>query len=75
MTADRLRLGVSTCLLGENVRYDGGHKRNQFLTETLGSYVDWVSVCPEVDIGLGTPRPPIRLERTDGATGVPAGTR
>jgi len=65
MIPDRLRLGVSTCLLGENVRYDGGHKRNQFLIQTLGSYVDWVSVCPEVDIGLGTPRPPIRLERTD----------
>lgn len=64
--SDRLRLGISTCLLGENVRYDGGHKRNLFLIQTLGSYVDWVSACPEVEIGLSTPRPPIRLERADG---------
>lgn len=66
---ERLRLGISSCLLGRNVRYDGGHKRNSFLTETLGEYVDWVSVCPEVDIGLGTPRPPIRLERRRPDTG------
>jgi len=62
----RLRLGISTCLLGENVRYDGGHKRNVFLIGTLGEYVDWVSVCPEVEIGMSTPRPPIRLERSNG---------
>lgn len=61
--APRLRIGISTCLLGRNVRYDGGHKRNAFLMDTLGDYVEWVPVCPEVDIGLGTPRPPIRLER------------
>lgn len=65
----RLRLGISTCLLGKNVRYDGGHKRDSFLIETLGSYVDWVPVCPEVEIGLGTPRPPIRLERAKGNGG------
>ena len=63
---ERLRLGISTCLLGENVRYDGGHKRNRFLIETLGAYVDWMPVCPEVEMGLSTPRPPIRLERADG---------
>jgi uncharacterized protein YbgA (DUF1722 family)/uncharacterized protein YbbK (DUF523 family) len=62
----RLRIGISTCLLGRNVRYDGGHKRNAFLMDTLGDYVEWVPVCPEVDIGLGTPRPPIRLEREAG---------
>lgn len=62
-SAPRLRIGISTCLLGQNVRYDGGHKRNAFLMNTLGDYVEWVPVCPEVDIGLGTPRPPIRLER------------
>lgn len=59
----RLRLGVSSCLLGRNVRYDGGHKRDAFLMDTLDPYVEWVQVCPEIDIGLGTPRPPIRLER------------
>lgn len=60
---ERLRLGVSSCLLGRNVRYDGGHKRDSFLMDTLNPYVEWVQVCPEIDIGLGTPRPPIRLER------------
>lgn len=65
-----LRLGISTCLLGENVRYDGGHKRNAFLMDTLGQYIEWVAACPEVDIGLGTPRPPIRLERAPEGDGV-----
>jgi uncharacterized protein YbbK (DUF523 family) len=59
----RPRVGISSCLLGSCVRYDGGHKRSESLLETLGSLVEWVPVCPEVDIGLGTPRPPIRLER------------
>ena len=49
-----LRLGVSRCLLGEEVRYDGGHKRDPFLVEILGRYVEWVPVCPEVEAGLGT---------------------
>jgi len=57
----KIRLGVSSCLLGETVRYDGGHKRDAFLTVTLGPFVEWVAVCPEVEIGLGVPRPPIRL--------------
>jgi uncharacterized protein YbgA (DUF1722 family)/uncharacterized protein YbbK (DUF523 family) len=58
-----IRVGVSACLLGQNVRYDGGHKRDRFLMQTLGRFVDWVPVCPEVELGLGTPREPIRLER------------
>jgi uncharacterized protein YbbK (DUF523 family) len=53
---ERIRLGVSACLLGERVRYDGGHKRDDFLTDVLGHHVEWVAVCPEVDIGLGVPR-------------------
>ena len=57
----KIRLGVSSCLLGETVRYDGGHKRDAFLTDTLGPFVEWVPVCPEMEIGLGVPRPPIRL--------------
>jgi uncharacterized protein YbgA (DUF1722 family)/uncharacterized protein YbbK (DUF523 family) len=56
-----LRLGISRCLLGEEVRFDGGHKRDNFLTEVLGRYVEWVSVCPEVEAGLGTPREAMRL--------------
>lgn len=59
----RLRIGVSSCLLGEEVRYNGGHKRDPFLTDMLGHYVEWVPVCPEVEIGLGTPRPAMRLVR------------
>jgi uncharacterized protein YbgA (DUF1722 family)/uncharacterized protein YbbK (DUF523 family) len=58
-----IRVGVSACLLGERVRFDGGHKRDAFLLEDLGPYVEWVRVCPEVEIGLGTPRENIRLLR------------
>ena len=61
MTTAPLRLGISRCLLGEEVRFDGGHKRDNFLTEVLGRYVEWVSVCPEVEAGLGTPREAMRL--------------
>jgi uncharacterized protein YbgA (DUF1722 family)/uncharacterized protein YbbK (DUF523 family) len=64
----RLRIGVSACLLGEEVRYNGGHKRDPFLTDMLGRYVEWVPVCPEVEIGLGTPRPAMRLVRIGGDT-------
>ena len=56
-----IRIGVSSCLLGAEVRYDGGHKLNRYLAEVLGEFFEWVSVCPEVEIGLGVPRPPIRL--------------
>jgi uncharacterized protein YbgA (DUF1722 family)/uncharacterized protein YbbK (DUF523 family) len=59
--AQKIRLGVSACLLGQEVRYDGGHKRDHFLTDTLGPFVEWVPVCPEVEIGLGVPRDTIRL--------------
>lgn len=58
-----IRIGISACLLGENVRYDGGHKRDPFLVGSFGRFVSWVPVCPEVELGLGTPREPIRLER------------
>jgi uncharacterized protein YbgA (DUF1722 family)/uncharacterized protein YbbK (DUF523 family) len=56
-----LRLGVSTCLLGEKVRYDGGHKRDRYLVNTLGRFVEWVPVCPEVEMGLPIPRESMRL--------------
>jgi uncharacterized protein YbgA (DUF1722 family)/uncharacterized protein YbbK (DUF523 family) len=52
---------VSTCLLGENVRASGGHSRDAFLVDTLGRWVEWVPVCPEVEMGMPTPRPTIRL--------------
>src|SRR5262245_15830797 len=57
-----LRVGVSACLLGHEVRYDGGHKRDPFLTDTLGRWVEWVPVCPELELGLGVPRETIQLE-------------
>jgi uncharacterized protein YbgA (DUF1722 family)/uncharacterized protein YbbK (DUF523 family) len=57
-----IRLGVSTCLLGENVRYDGGHKHDRYITGVLSNYVDeWVPVCPEVECGLSIPRESMRL--------------
>ena len=61
MTTSLLRLGISRCLLGEEVRYDGRHNRDNFLTGVLGRYVEWVPVCPEVEAGLGTPREAMRL--------------
>ena len=60
---DRPRIGISACLLGDEVRYDGGHKRDAFLSDVLSTYVDFVRVCPEVEIGMGTPRDPLRLVR------------
>jgi uncharacterized protein YbgA (DUF1722 family)/uncharacterized protein YbbK (DUF523 family) len=62
----RIRLGISACLLGERVRFDGGHKRDAFLVETLGRFVEWVPVCPEVESGMGAPREPMRLVRQAG---------
>jgi uncharacterized protein YbgA (DUF1722 family)/uncharacterized protein YbbK (DUF523 family) len=56
-----IRLGISTCLLGERVRYDGGHKLDRYLTGTLGQFFEWVPVCPEVEMGLPTPRESMRL--------------
>lgn len=58
-----LRVGVSSCLLGQHVRYDGGHKKDEFLSGLLARFVEFVPVCPEVELGLGTPRESIRLQR------------
>jgi uncharacterized protein YbgA (DUF1722 family)/uncharacterized protein YbbK (DUF523 family) len=63
---ERPRVGVSACLLGQPVRFDGGHKRNAFLTDTLARVVEWVPVCPEEEAGLGTPREAMRLVTRDG---------
>ena len=61
-----LRIGISSCLLGQEVRFDGGHKRDHFLTNVLGPHVEWVPVCPEVEVGMGTPRETLRLVRVEG---------
>lgn len=60
---EAVRLGIATCLLGEQVRWDGGHKRDDFLMGTVAPFVEWVPVCPEAESGMGVPRPPVRLER------------
>jgi uncharacterized protein YbbK (DUF523 family) len=56
-----IRIGVSACLLGERVRYDGDHRRNRFLAERLGRRFAWVLVCPETEAGFGVPRETLRL--------------
>jgi len=58
---EKIRIGISTCLLGQKVRYDGGHKWDRYLTDTLGRYLEYVPVCPEVECGLGIPRESLRL--------------
>jgi uncharacterized protein YbgA (DUF1722 family)/uncharacterized protein YbbK (DUF523 family) len=64
--SDKIRIGVSSCLLGNEVRFDGGHKRNEFVADTFGQFVEFVAVCPEVEIGMGTPRESIALHREQG---------
>ncbi len=58
---DKIKIGISSCLLGNSVRYDGGHKLDHYLADTLGKYVEWVPVCPEVECGLPIPREAMRL--------------
>ena len=62
--ASKPKLGISACLLGHKVRFDGGHKREQFLTELLGQFVEWIPICPEVEVGMGVPRESVRLVGT-----------
>ncbi|KAF0216076.1 MAG: hypothetical protein FD174_3838 [Geobacteraceae bacterium] len=60
--AEPVKIGISSCLLGEKVRYDGGHKHDRFITETVGHYFKFIGICPEVQCGLPTPREAMRLE-------------
>ncbi len=60
-----VRIGISSCLLGENVRYDGGHKLDPFICRTLSGFFEWIPVCPEAEAGFGIPREPMRLEKHD----------
>ena len=64
---DKIRIGISSCLLGEMVRYDGGHQLDRYLRDTLGTWFEYVPVCPEVELGLPTPREALRL--VEGETG------
>jgi uncharacterized protein YbgA (DUF1722 family)/uncharacterized protein YbbK (DUF523 family) len=58
-----IRIGISACLLGQEVRFDGGHKRSDFLVDIFGPFVEFVPVCPEVEVRLGVPRETLRLVR------------
>lgn len=73
---EKIKIGISSCLLGNPVRYDGGHKLDCFLRDTLGQYVDYVPVCPEAECGMGIPREAMRLEgKTDAPRLVTRRTR
>ncbi len=71
--ANRPRVAISRCLLGDPVRHDGGHKHAPRLLALLADHVEWLPICPEVEVGMGTPREPIRLEQV--IDGVIAGAR
>ena len=58
---EKVRIGISSCLLGNPVRWNAGHKLDRFLTNTLGQFVEYVPVCPEVEAGFGVPRESVRL--------------
>jgi len=62
---EKIKIGISSCLMGEQVRFDSGHKRNAYINGILSSFFEFTSFCPEVDIGLGIPREPIRLVSID----------
>jgi uncharacterized protein YbgA (DUF1722 family)/uncharacterized protein YbbK (DUF523 family) len=61
LNPENIKIGISSCLLGENVRFDAGHKKNSYVTGVLKDYFDFLPFCPEVEIGLSIPREPIRL--------------
>src|SRR5690606_26568036 len=61
LAVNKINMGISRCLLGENVRYDGGHQHDRYLTDTLGKFFDYSPVCPEVEYGLPIPRESLRL--------------
>jgi len=58
---EKIKIGISSCLLGDKVRYDGNHRLDRFITDTLGQYFEWISVCPEIEFGLSVPREPMHL--------------
>jgi uncharacterized protein YbgA (DUF1722 family)/uncharacterized protein YbbK (DUF523 family) len=62
----KIPIGISSCLIGQEVRFDGGHKHDAYITGTLGQYFEFHSFCPEVEIGLGVPRPTLHLAKVDG---------
>lgn len=65
-TKQKISIGISACLLGQKVRFDGSHKRDRYINDLLGEHFNFVSFCPEVAIGMGIPREPIRLVDNNG---------
>ena len=65
MPTQKIPVGISSCLLGDEVRYDGGHKRNSYIEQTLGRYFEFRRFCPEVACGMSIPRPPVQLRETE----------
>src|SRR4051812_16563240 len=72
---ETIRIGVSACLLGSEVRFDGQHKRDGFLADELARFVEYVSVCPEVEVGMGVPRESVRLVGGPGGRSLMVGNR
>ena len=70
-TSAPIRIGISSCLLGNEVRHDGGHKRDRYVTDTLADFFDFVPVCPELEVGMSVPREPVRLVGVASAMGLP----
>lgn len=66
LAMNKIPIGISSCLLGQEVRFDGGHKYDSYITGTLGQYFEFHPFCPEVAIGLGVPRPTLHLENIEG---------
>lgn len=66
----KIPVGISGCVLGNKVRFDGGHKSNRFILDTLSEFFDFHPVCPEVEVGMGVPRPVIRLIELEGRTAL-----
>jgi uncharacterized protein YbgA (DUF1722 family)/uncharacterized protein YbbK (DUF523 family) len=61
MSNNRIKVGISSCLLGDKVRWDAGHKKDRYITDILGAYFGFIPVCPEVELGMGVPRESMRL--------------
>ena len=59
----KIQIGISSCLVGQKMRFDTGHKLDRYVTKTLNAYFEYLPFCPEMAIGLGTPRPAIRLQQ------------
>jgi len=67
---DQIQVGISACLVGQKVRFDAGHKRDRYITDILGRFIQFVAVCPELEVGMGVPREAVRLEGSTESPGM-----